>query len=164
MNNRAIIIHSLEHARAALAAAAEWQTPVTVLSAPGAAAYAGAAWFRKVVDQALAEHRDMARGQVTAVLDCGDAPGLALGALRQGIKAIRFTGSPENARKIAAIAGALGAVLCDDDLHKDALDLKDASDCLKACREWLQKGKGDGEGRAEGNAAKGNKPGGGQRC
>lgn len=142
MKNNAIVIHSLEHARAALAAAAERRTPVTVLSAPRAAAYAGAAWFRKVMDQAMADHPDLPEGRVTAVLDCGDAPGLALGALRQGVKAVRFAGAAGSAGKIAAIAAERGAVLIEDDPYGDALDLKDTADCREACREWLEGGEG----------------------
>ena len=38
MRGRAIIVHSLDHAKAALSAAAELGVPVTLLSAPGAAA------------------------------------------------------------------------------------------------------------------------------
>ena len=45
----AIIIHGLDHARAALSAAAECERRVILLSAPGAAGYAGAPWFLKVV-------------------------------------------------------------------------------------------------------------------
>ena len=80
-SQRAITVHSLDQARAALAAAAALDRPVTLVSAPGAAGYAGVAWFRKVVDLAAADQPGVT---VTAVLDCADKPGLVLAALRQG--------------------------------------------------------------------------------
>ena len=44
-----VLIHSLADARAALAAAAALGVPVTLASAPGAAGYAGPAWFGEVI-------------------------------------------------------------------------------------------------------------------
>ncbi len=70
----AVIIHGLPHALSVLAAA----RPVTLLSAPGAACYAGGGWWRAMVTAALAAHP----GAVAPdVLDCADAPGRALEAL-----------------------------------------------------------------------------------
>ena len=70
----AVIIHGLPHALAALAPS----RPVTLLSAPGAASYAGCAWWRAVVSAALAVHPG---ATAPDVLDCADAPGRALEAL-----------------------------------------------------------------------------------
>ncbi len=58
MTARAIVFHSLDHARAALAAAARLGVPVTLRSAPGAAAYAGAGYLKAIVDAAAAENPD----------------------------------------------------------------------------------------------------------
>ncbi|MGI4941329.1 MAG: hypothetical protein ACRYHQ_12355 [Janthinobacterium lividum] len=70
----AVIIHGLPHALSVLAAA----RPVTLLSAPGAASYAGCGWWRAVIAAALATHP----GAVAPdMLDCADAPGRALEAL-----------------------------------------------------------------------------------
>ena len=44
-----IIVHTLEQATAALAAAEEFDREVTLLSAPGAAAYVGATVFRDMI-------------------------------------------------------------------------------------------------------------------
>ena len=73
----AVIIHGLPHALSVLAAA----RPVTLLSAPGAACYAGCGWWRAVIAAALAAHPGAAAPDV---LDCGDSPGRALEALRKG--------------------------------------------------------------------------------
>ena len=52
MNERPIIVHSLEDAEAALAAAADLGVPVTLRSAPGAARYLGATVFRDMISEA----------------------------------------------------------------------------------------------------------------
>ena len=70
----AVIIHGLPHALTALAPG----RPVTLLSAPGAASYAGCAWWRAVVAAALASYPGAAAPDM---LDCADAPGRALEAL-----------------------------------------------------------------------------------
>jgi fructose/tagatose bisphosphate aldolase len=132
---RAVIIHSIDHARAACEAAAALGVPVTLMSAPGAAAYAGAGWFLKAVARASAEHPG---ARVTAVLDCGDEPGRALGALRQGCEWIRFTGKPRTAAKIAAIAEQYGAALYEG--SGPTLDLVHEPDPYAACRAWLGHG------------------------
>ncbi len=132
MQARAIVIHSLHHARAAVSAAAEAGAPVTLMSGTGAGSYAGAAWFREVVAAATVEHPEV---PVEAVLDCGDAAGHALAALRAGVKAIRYTGPPETARRVADIAEQSGAVLIQDEC--EVLDLLRVADPDAACRDWI---------------------------
>ena len=136
MKPRVIIIHSLNHARSAVAAAIQCETPVTIASAPFAAAYAGAVWFQKVVEKAAAEQDGLPPGYVTAVLDCGDEPGLALSALRQGMKVIRYGGSVASRRKITAIAAELGAELWHGKM--DSLDLDGVNNATDSCRQWLE--------------------------
>ncbi len=128
----AVIIHDLDHARAALAAAVEFDRPVTLVSAPGAAGIAGAAWFLKVVSLAAADHPDAAWD---AVLDCADKPGHVLAALRQGAEAIRYSGSKATAAKLAAIAEQCGARLETGRLK--AHDLRGEADPRAACRSWI---------------------------
>ncbi len=72
---------------------------------------------------------------LTAVLDCGDNPGLALNALRRGIKVVRLEAAADVRSRVADIAGQLGAALDDDD--DGALDLLDAADFRGACLAWL---------------------------
>ena len=128
----AVVIHSLEHARAALEAARGLGVDVTLMSAPGAAAYVGAAVFRDMVAEAT---RAVPGVPVTAVLDCGGDPGLALNALRRGIKAVRIDVAPNVAARIRDIAGKSGAVVHEG--APAALDLKDAGDIDAACHAWL---------------------------
>jgi hypothetical protein len=71
----AVMVHGLEMAQAALRPG----RPVTLLSAEGAAAYAGVGWWQALVGLAHAAHPET---MVQDILDCGDSPGRALEALR----------------------------------------------------------------------------------
>ena len=135
---RAIVIHSLEHARAALTAAVQLRVAVTLWSAEGAAGNAGPLWFVELIKVA---EEEFPSSKFAAVLDCGDAPGYALAALRAGCRSIRFRGKPAVAAKIRAIARQYGAVLHTGKPANSgkALDLAGKSDPLTACRQWLSK-------------------------
>ncbi len=132
MAGKAVIVHSLADARAALAAAADLGVPVTLASAPGAAAYAGPGWFQEVVAQAAAE---VPGADCQAVIDCGERAGDVLLALRLGLERVRFTGKTAVAKKLAAIAEQQGATLITGRL--EALDLRGTADPEGACRTWL---------------------------
>jgi hypothetical protein len=131
--SRRIIVHSLAEARAAVAAAAALDVPVTLESAAGAGGYAGPLWFKALVDAAQAAHPEAA---VSALLDCGDEAGTALGALRAGIARVRYSGPAETRARLAAIAAALGASL-EDAGQGEALDLLEARHPEAAAREFL---------------------------
>lgn len=132
LTRKAIVIHSLVEARAAFAAAASAGVPLTVLSGPGAAAYAGPGWFAEILRLTQAEHPRVA---VTAILDCADQPGRALAALRHGIKTLRLGGNRQARARVAAIATQRGARL--DDATYDTLDLAGSEDPLAAARAFL---------------------------
>ncbi len=123
-----IIIHSLDHAIAALAAAEALGLPVTLASAPDAALQTGPFWFKSVIDAAAEAHP---KAVFTAILDCGDEAGAVLAALRMGLKHLRFSGPDKVRAKLAAMgvdfAGAPTA----------ALDLLDARDPEAACKAFL---------------------------
>ncbi|MBE0531510.1 MAG: hypothetical protein IH626_11835 [Rhodospirillales bacterium] len=131
-----IVIHTLAHARAALAAAADVGCPVTLISAQGAAAYLGAAVFREIVAEAA---RETPGATVTAILDCGDDASLALNALRHGLKVIRLRAGPAAMAAVADIAGQMGAFI-DPAPEAPVLDLLDRPDAPAACRAWLLRG------------------------
>ena len=130
---RRIIVHSLDHARAALAAAAALGVPVTLASAEGAGGYAGPLWFKALIEMAMSEQPGMA---ADSVLDCADEAGTALAALRAGIKRVRFTGRDDVRQRLAAIAAQLGAEI-ESGARPAALDLLDARDPARACRAYL---------------------------
>ncbi len=74
----AVIVHGLADVRDALAVGA----PVTLLSAPGAASYAGCLWWRELVRVGRAGSPGT---PVLDILDCADASGMAMSALRSDV-------------------------------------------------------------------------------
>jgi len=102
----AVIVHGLADAVAALRAARG--APVTLLSAPGAALFAGCLWWREVVRQARAIVPGAAASDV---LDCADAAGSALSALRIGQRAIVLHDDAPGRAAVVAIARELGAIV-----------------------------------------------------
>ena len=133
MDQRRIIIHSLDHARAAIAAAASLGKPVTLISAPSIAGFMGPLWFKAVVESASADHPDLA---VTAILDCNDEPGTVMAALRAGFENVRYSG-PEETRERLAQMGAITGATIEGASPAIALDLVDRRDLLKLCRDFL---------------------------
>ncbi len=93
----AITIHSIEHARLALASG----RPVTLISAPAAAVFAGSAWWRALITACDTSQPDL--------LDCADAPGRALEALAMGCSGLVLLPCPTwpGIAERAAMAGAL---------------------------------------------------------
>jgi len=127
-----IVVHSFADARAALAAAAALERPVTLASAADAGAYAGPGWFKAVTDEAM---RAVPAAHCDTVLDCGTAPGLALAALQFGLKRVRFTGGEEARRRLQAIAAQCDAAIETEPMP--ALDLRGIRQPEARCRAWL---------------------------
>ncbi len=94
----AVMIHGLNDAQAAVAAG----TPVTLLSGPNAAAYAGCAWWREVVAA-------VARPGVHDILDCGESGARVLEALGIGCRLFVLAPGPafDDVAERAARHGAL---------------------------------------------------------
>ncbi len=128
-----MVVHSLAQARAALAAAAAEDVAVELWSAPGAAAYAGAGWFKAVLEAAA---RAVPAARFEGVLDCADLPGHVLGAFAAGMAAVCFTGAPRVADKLAQIAAKEGRRLVRRRPRR-SLDLRHGADPLAASRAWL---------------------------
>jgi len=73
----AVVVHGAADVARACAAG----LPLTLLSAPGAAVFAGPGWWIALARQACAAYPGLIAADL---LDCADAPGLALAALRLG--------------------------------------------------------------------------------
>jgi hypothetical protein len=124
----AVVVHGLADARAALA----MRRPVTLVSAPAAALFAGCGWWRALIDHARSEHADV---PLDDILDCADASGLALGALRIGQRRIVLTSDAPGWSSVAAIAASLGGhVLM---ARPPALDMADRA-ASRRLHDWLQ--------------------------
>jgi hypothetical protein len=130
LSRREIVLHSLEQARAAMAAAGRLNLPVTLASAPGAALQVGPGWFKAVIEQASEAHPEVA---VTAILDCGDQPGAVMAALRAGLTRLRFHGDAALRPKLAA----MGAIFAEP--PEAVLDLLAIREPAAACAAFLNK-------------------------
>jgi hypothetical protein len=110
----AVIVHGRTDARAALAPG----LPVTLLSAPGTALFAGCLWWREMVAAARTDFPDT---EAIDILDCADASGLAMSALRSGVcRLILWPDAPGWTNVAAIAAGQGGCVLTE---APPALDL-----------------------------------------
>jgi hypothetical protein len=105
----AVIVHSLADARLAISR----HLPVTLLSAPGAAVYAGCAWWRALIAAVATDPPNF--------LDCADAPGRAVEALGLGLSGIILDCAPVLFAAVTAIAKAQRAVVLE--AAPPALDL-----------------------------------------
>ncbi len=100
-----ITIHGVDHARAACEAAlmSSMKANITLelWSARNGAGSLGPAWFNEIVNIVQKEFPTLG---IVGILDCGDAVGSALAALRQGITCIYISERPVVVSKIRAIA------------------------------------------------------------
>ena len=132
MSRKAVIVHSLAQAKAALAAGLAAGRPVLLLSAAGAAGTVGPGWWREVTAAARAAHPKV---NAEALLDCGDAPGDAMAALAAGVTELSFHGSEPARQKLVQMGAALHP------RPVQALDLADEPRPETACRAWLSDGR-----------------------
>jgi hypothetical protein len=123
----AVIVHGLADAKAALAPG----LPVTLLSAPGAALFAGCLWWQSLVTTARAASPHV---EVLDVLDCADASGAAMGALRSGVCRLVLWREAPGWDAIAAIAAQHGGFVLAR--APAALDLG-ARNAIRRLPAWL---------------------------
>ena len=128
-----IVVHEFSHAVAALTAAQAHNRPITILSAMGAVRSAGAGWWRELVTQAGANVPDQA---AEWILDCGDEPGMALAALREGVQAIALDAGEPIWSRVAQIAVQRDASVLRID-RAGALDLADSNNPQRDCYLYL---------------------------
>lgn len=123
----AVIVHGLMDATAALSRG----LPVTLLSAPGAAGYAGCLWWRELV---VAARRENPGTPVMDVLDCADASGLAMSALRSGVHRLVLWQEAPGWQGVAGIAAARGGFVLDR--APESLDMS-RRDAMHHLHAWL---------------------------
>ncbi|WP_216850953.1 hypothetical protein [Acidisphaera sp. L21] len=119
----AVVVHGLSHLKQAI----EPGLPVTLLSGAGAATYAGCGWWRALMALGAGENPD--------ILDCGDAPGRAMEALRAGCRLVLLDPAVPAWGLVAARAAAAGARLLAD--RPPALDLGKPG-AQRRLRAWLE--------------------------
>ncbi len=138
----AIVIHGLDDARMALDAVlrAGGGGGVTLLSAPDAACFMGAAWWRAMIDAAAPLSPAVRRRDL---LDCGDAAGRAAEALRLGQRGLILSLACPQHAAVLERADALGAIVLPS--RPAALDLA-APDARRRLDRWLRDQPGDADG------------------
>lgn len=133
-----IVVHSLDDAIAALRAAKACNTAILLASAPAAAGFAGPAWFHELAQQAAAA---VPGAEFIAVLDCADAPGHALAAIRTGVAAIAIDLADTRRAPLPDIAAQAGVAIIAID-YANAFDMQNTAsrdeDRESACRTWLK--------------------------
>ena len=101
----AVIFHNLQQAENALAAATDLGRPLTLLTAPGAAAFGGPGYYWAMIEAASTRYPDTA---FHAILDCGDDGALAQMALGLGWRRLVLRGKNGVREKVDQIARAQG--------------------------------------------------------
>ncbi|MDE0724973.1 MAG: class II fructose-bisphosphate aldolase [Alphaproteobacteria bacterium] len=102
------IFYNLQQVECVLAAAVEDDQPVTLLTAPGAAAYGGPEFYLAMVAAARAQYPT---ADVTAILDCGEDGALAQAALNLGWRHLVLRGGATVREKLRQIAKHHGGVV-----------------------------------------------------
>ncbi len=129
----AVGMHESDDARLALEAAARAGCPaVTLLSAPDAACFMGAAWWRALVEAVATLHPQVPRQDL---LDCGNAAGRAAEALRLGQRGLILSSACPQREAVRERADALGAVVLAS--RPPALDLA-LPDARRRLDSWLR--------------------------
>jgi hypothetical protein len=113
-NYPAVIVNGLADAVAALARTAAHDADhrgeaggggITLLSAPGAALYAGCGWWRALIEAARRHHPDV---RCMDILDCADGTGQAMAALRIGVTRLVLWPDAPGRDAVVAIAESMG--------------------------------------------------------
>lgn len=105
---RSILVRDLSDGLVAVAAAADLDVAVDLLTLPAAGSFGGAGWAAALLDQLR-----QAAPSVTVRLwvDVGADLGHALAALRSGLRYLVFTGGPPASDTLQALAQAHGATV-----------------------------------------------------
>ncbi len=125
----ACIVADLRLARIAVQEAAAAGADIELWSPPDGARSLGVGYWA-ALDRAVAKAAEP--GRAATVLDCGDAPGFAQAALREGLCNVHVAVRADVRARLAAIAGEYGTVL-----HPGPppdLDLRDRLDPAASCR------------------------------
>ncbi len=120
----AVVVHGLPDVQAAVAPG----RPVTLLSGPGAALYGGCGWWRALMALGAGGNPD--------ILDCADAAGRAMEALRAGCRLLVLDPALPSWPLVRNRAQAAGAVLLA--ARPAALDLAQRG-ALHHLVEWLDR-------------------------
>jgi hypothetical protein len=123
----AVTVHGLEQAILALAPG----RPVALLSAVDAALFGGCGWWRALISAA---QNGYPQTPALDILDCGDAAGRAVEALRSGCRTLILDPTCPAFAAVASIAATTGATLLRERPPSLDMALRNAPSRLSA---WL---------------------------
>lgn len=126
---RVVVVHTLEQAANALAAADDLKLPLTLQSAPDAVLYAGPLYLKHMFEAA---QKLYPRAKAQFILDCESAQAEAIAAMEAGHGVLRIGKNP----KLSAIAKGAGVTVVD--APYEALDLQHVRNTKDACKKWLK--------------------------
>ena len=130
---KSVTVYGLEHAVSAARVAAEVGVAIYLISGEAAAAHAGPAWFRSLLEETRKQAPD---ADVEGALDCDDFTGYALAALREGLSTIIYNGTANDA--VDDIARQCNAtVLRSRFVALDARAAESAGSLETALRAWF---------------------------
>lgn len=127
-----LIVHNLEHMLAALTAAKRLGVTPTLQTPPDAIHYLGAGYLSTMCSMAANQHPDT---PFHYVMDCSDAAGYALAALRAGQRWVLFRGDSVVEAKLKSIAEQHNAALLPP--ARETLDLWQQAHPLQGAMEFL---------------------------
>ena len=125
----AVTVHGLDHVRQALRPG----LPVVLLSAEGAALFMGCGWWIALITAARA---DFPATPATDLLDCADAPGRAMEALRAGQGALVLDPACPAFAAVRCAAAARSAIVLPQ--RPVSLDMADRG-AERKLLAWLQR-------------------------
>ena len=125
---RAIVVHGRAQACLVLRQGA----PVALISAVGAASLGGPGWWRALVDDVCAA---CPKTPCIDILDCADAPGLAMAALRLGQRHLILWPDCPAFEAVRSAAASIGAIVYN--VRPPALDMADRQ-AMRQLAEYLR--------------------------
>ena len=135
-SSASFVVHNLNDAKRALEIAVRAGTDVTLLSAPSAASLLGPRIFNEMITAAMSEIQCDSI-IIDAAIDCGDAAGPALRAIKEGCKHIVSNAPPDVLVKIRQIATTSNTRVTTGQIS--ALDLGSSHLTDKQLLTWITK-------------------------
>jgi hypothetical protein len=130
--NSVVLVHNIDHVRAALDVAAEFRVALTLQNPAESLQYLGIGYIKSMIDEAVLQRPDAPH---TFICDAGNNPAIVQEAFKAGFQTVRFEGSESVRDQLVSIATQYGGVILGD-TPDDMLDLCFAEDPKAACRRW----------------------------
>ncbi|MEN8236839.1 MAG: hypothetical protein ABFQ95_04780 [Pseudomonadota bacterium] len=131
--NREICIHHLKHACIACDLAQEISISIILSTPPHALAYTSVDYFREIFRITQSKYPGV---QAKYILDCSGYPGMAMNALRQRVKHIRYLDDQKFTQQLLSMAQQQEIMLVTNPAAS-VFDLLDQKNNREALYSWL---------------------------